>query len=172
MPTPPLSDKPVRVSYGVYSHGVISGRRVFGGALPSGAGVQDAEMGAVLVYLRDVWLQVGTDGTPALVHVLVHCNSVLIDIEWARRAGSLKALRNRNRRRMLERIVELCRSPRIQRVVFQWVRGHRGMLPSQYADAMATSHLNDTPVNLHVLLSQPDSDNNKAVFQQRATLVR
>ena len=65
-----------------------------------------------------------------------------------------------------------CNSPRIQRVVFQWVRGHRGILPNQYADAIATAHLNDAPVDLQVLIGPPDSETNQAVFQQRATLVR
>ena len=156
MPPPPLSDLPARVSFGVYSHGTR--RRVFGGALPSGASVQDAEMVGIFVLLRDVWLQVGEGGTPGRVLILVDCHSVLVDIEWARRAGSLRALRKRNRRQLLERIVALCNSPRIQRVVFQWVRGHRGILPNQYTDAIATAHLNDAPIDLQILIGQPDSE--------------
>ena len=82
------------------------------------------------------------------------------------------ALHKHNRWQLLERIVDLCNSPRIQRVVFQWVRGHRGILPNHYADAIAISHLDNTPVDLHRLIGQPNPETDEAVFQQRATLVR
>ena len=44
------------------------------------------------------------------------------------------------------------------------------MMLNQYA--LATAHLNDAPIDLQILIGQPDSETNEAVFQQRATLVR
>ena len=129
-----------RVAFGAFGCSV-SGCAVMGGALPSGSSVPDAELVAIVQYLEHVWTSVGAGGTPARVLILSDCLGVLTAIEKARRARSLRELRTKHRRLMIGRVLALVNSARISVTVFVWVRGHRGVYPNHYADAVANAAL-------------------------------
>ena len=127
-------------------------------ALPSGANVQDAhaEMAAVFVYLRDVWHQVGAGGIPPRVLVLIDCHSVLVDIEWARRAGSLRALcaNATEDSSWSGHSGPLQWSPHTTSCLSVGKRASRHPAISLRGRHCDLTHLDDTPVDLHTLIGQ------------------
>jgi len=128
-----------RAAWGVY----CGAGQAYGGALPSGSTVQDAEVWAVRQHLRRIVDEAGDAATERRVLMLVDSRSALDDIEGAWRAGRYSALRLRHRRGMLEDIVR-CRL-QLGAVVFLWVRGHGGIVPNAMADTVAKAYLDEPP---------------------------
>ena len=174
----------VRVAWGAICS--IQGRTTrvtMGGALPAGSSVQDAELTAIVAavrrVLRSARASVGTPVGERRLLLLVDSAAVLQDIETTWRAGRAEAYRLRHRRAMLE---EIARSrQQMGGLVTLWVRGHSGVFPNSYADALATAHLDEDPVEGAGSAAEggdghgcegTDGASSCAERQQQATLVR
>ena len=105
--------------------------------------IVDAEMYAVLLYLRK---KVGDSGSGARSRrclVLSDCQPALKAIETAWRRGRYESGRGGDRGAMLE---EICRlRAELGTVVFLWVPSHRGNSANSMADAVAKAYLYSTP---------------------------
>ena len=146
-----------RSAFGVW-HGAASPEAAplaYGGALPPGSTVQDAEMRAIEACLSHV--AAATAVGSARLLVLGDSLAVLTDIEAVWRSGSIRNARKRHRRAMLERIL-LLRRDHFEDVVFMWTPSHVGVFANQYADMVAGAFLSSDP-------SEPEHD-------LRSTLVR
>ena len=145
------------VSYGVYEGPARFGRPVEGseqlesgddelrlafgqglwGRLPDDWQVIDAEMYAVLAYLRK--MATAEDAADRRCLVLSDCKPALQQIEAAYRRGSLEGLREWDRGGVLEGI---CRyRAQLESVTFLWVPSHAGCASNAYADAAATAYM-------------------------------
>ncbi len=118
-----------------------------GGRLPDFWRPIDAEVYAVLAYLRKVVSEVDESGAePSVaelktrrVLIATDCLPALQQIEKAWRLGNVDGLRRWDRGAMLEAITHLRRQ--LGTVVLMWVPAHRGCSPNAYADAVAKASL-------------------------------
>ena len=115
---------------------------MWGGGLPADWGSNEAEMFAVLQYLREM-VHRSDDPSAERVLVLSDCQGVLSSIERAWRAGKAWACKNRDRGGMIEAICHL--RAQLGTVVLAWCPGHRGVSGNEYADMIAKAHLDATP---------------------------
>jgi ribonuclease HI len=111
-------------------------------AVPSNFEICDAEIYAILRYLRHVVEQSDAEaGMPVSarrVLVLSDCQPAMDQIEAAWRAGGRVASVPGGCADMLE---EICaHRARLDRVVIMYTPGHRGVSPNEYADAAAKAH--------------------------------
>ena len=112
------------------------GQGLWGGRLPDDWQVIDAEMYAVLAYLRK--MATAEDAADRRCLVLSDCKPALQQIEAAYRRGSLEGLREWDRGGALEGI---CRyRAQLESVTFLWVPSHAGCASNAYADAAATAY--------------------------------
>jgi hypothetical protein len=112
------------------------GQGLWGGRLPDEWEVFDAEMYAILAYLRHT-ANVGDDAASQRRCLVVSdCQSVLQEIEHAWRDE--RAGRRRDRSVMMD---EICyHRRRLGLVVTVWVPSHRGIAMNAYADAAAKAY--------------------------------
>ena len=117
------------------------GAGLWGAALPAASldTIVDAEMYAVLLYLRKMAGAGAADAGARRCLVLVDCKPALQAIEGAWRRGRIETGRGGDRGAMLE---EICRlRATLGRVVFLWVPSHVGISPNSMADAAAKTYL-------------------------------
>ena len=114
------------------------GQGLWGGRLPDDWQVIDAEMYAVLAYLRK--MATSEDAADRRCLVLSDCKPALRQqIEAAYRRGPLEGLREWDRGAQLEGI---CRyRAQLESVTFLWVPSHAGCASNAYADAAATAYM-------------------------------
>ena len=106
--------------------------------------IVDAEMYAVLLYLRKMTRGDVADASQRRCLVLADCQPALIAIEGAWRRGRVTTGREGDRGGMLE---EICRRrAMLGTCVFLWVPSHRGISPNSMADAAAKAYL-EQPVD-------------------------
>ena len=100
----------------------------------------DAEAYAILRYLQSVEER---SAAPERERVLVLSDSraVLDVLEDVWRSGDANLAMARDRGAMLEAICAVRK--RLERVVFLWVPGHRGVAPNEMADVAAGAHLGE-----------------------------
>ena len=115
---------------------------MWGGKLPNTWEPIDAEMYAILAYLRK--MASASDAQSRRCLVLCDCKPALQQIENAHRKGMPEGLRDWERGGLLEAIAYY--RSKLEAVVFVWVPSHVGIACNAYADAVATSYLgnNDT----------------------------
>ena len=118
------------------------GEGMWGWAVPTGWEIMDAEMYAVLCYMRKVVAEPEyMSGTPIherRILILSDCMSALHLIEEAWRRPTAVTGRNTSNGAMLEEICSIRR--RVGLVVTMYLPGHRGMVANEYADAVAKAH--------------------------------
>ena len=122
------------------------GKGLWGGALPRDWDNNDAEAYAIMRYLQSV-VERSEDPSQQRVLVLSDSRAVLDVIETVWRSGDAALCKSRDRGAMIEAICEARRA--LQRVVFIWCPGHRGIVPNEYADMAAKAHL-DAPIDMDV----------------------
>ena len=118
------------------------GRGLWGMAVPSNWEIADAEMYAILRYLRHVVEEDDTVSEQPVakrrVLVLSDCKPAMQQIEDAWRRGRVGAGSTAGSAAMLEEICE--HRAKLDRVVIVYTPGHRGISPNEYADAAAKAH--------------------------------
>ena len=112
---------------------------MWGGKLPNMWEPIDAEMYAILAYLRK--MARASDAQSRRCLVLCDCKPALQQIENAHRKGMPEGLRDWERGGLLEAIAYY--RSKLEAVVFMWVPAHVGIACNAYADAVATAHLGD-----------------------------
>ena len=154
-----------RVSYGVYEGPAPFGQRqpgertvrcaeeeiesavargAWGGRLPGSWEAVDAEVYAVLAYLRRMALQQNGEDEPRRCLIISDCKPALHQIESAWRQGVPQGFRERDRGAMLEAICKYRAT--LGGVVLAWVPAHAGVACNAYADAVAKACLADAHV--------------------------
>ena len=129
----PCGEEEIRTAFGA---------GMWGGKLPSTWEPIDAEMYAILAYLRK--MASASDAQSRRCLVLCDCKPALQQIESAYRKGMPEGLRDWGRGGLLEAIAHY--RSKLEAVVFMWVPAHVGIACNAYADAVATAYLgnNDT----------------------------
>ena len=114
---------------------------MWGKAIPAGSmdTIVDAEMYAILLYLRKMTTGSEEDVQKRRCLVLSDCQPALKAIETAWRRGRITTGREGDRGAMLEEICE--RRSRINRLITVWTPSHRGISPNSVADAIAKAYL-------------------------------
>lgn len=121
------------------------GAGLWGAAVPQASldTIEDAEMYAVLLYLRKMVSGGVADALMRRCLVLSDCQPALQAIEGAWRKGCTVSGREGDRGAMLE---EICRlRAMLGRCVFLWVPSHRGDSANAMADAAAKAYLGQLP---------------------------
>ena len=113
------------------------GRGLWGARLPGDWEIADAEMYAILAYLKSVVRREGQHAHRCRCLVASDCQSVLQEIEGAWR-GECAGTRC-DRGVMLDQICAYRRQ--LGLVVTVWVPSHRGIAMNAYADAAAKAYL-------------------------------
>ena len=119
------------------------GSGLWGGGLPPDWVNNDAEAYAILRYLQSV-VERSADPSRERVLILSDSRAVLDVIESVWRTGDAALCKSRDRGAMIEAVCEARRL--MERVVFAWCPGHRGIVPNEYADMAAKAHL-DAPID-------------------------
>ena len=119
------------------------GSGMWGMACPSNWQIADAEMYAILRYLRHVAQQSaedagGKDVSERRVLILSDCQPALDQVEAAWREGGVPRGGHKGCAAMLEEICE--HRARLGTVVLMYTPGHSGISPNEYADAIAKAH--------------------------------
>ena len=114
----------------------------YGGALPPGSSIADAELTAIdACMLRAEASPRGTEAPRLLI--LSDCNPAIEAVQTAEQTGSAWHLYKHHRPALLERIS--LRAARWRRaggdLVIQWVCAHCGVFPNHYADVVAKAYL-------------------------------
>ena len=114
----------------------------YGGALPPGSSIADAELTAIdACMLRAEASPRGTEAPRLLI--LSDCNPGIEAVQTAEQTGSAWHLYKHHRPALLERIS--LRAARWRRaggdLVIQWVCAHCGVFPNHYADVVAKAYL-------------------------------